>query len=59
MEEQAVWTDLGLAPGLGTEQTGFTNEGHGPNEELVEVLDGHFDRLFSFSFDENGVSVDF
>jgi hypothetical protein len=59
MEEHAIRTDLRLVPGLRTEQTGFADEAHSTGEELVEVLDGHFDRLLSVSFDEKGVAVDF
>ena len=58
MQEHAIRADLGLAPGLGTEQTGFADQGHGADEELVEVLDGHFARLLCLALDDDCVSLD-
>jgi hypothetical protein len=43
--EHAVGTDQGLAPGLGAEQTGVTNQVHRTNQQLVQALDGHFDAV--------------
>jgi len=57
--EHAVRTDLGLTPGLGTEQTGFADEGHGADEELVEVLDGYLGRIFLAQVDNYCVTADF
>jgi len=57
MVEHAVRTNLGLAPGLGTEQTGFVNQVDGASQELIQVLDSDLDRALLIRFHGHQVAV--
>ena len=57
MVEHAVGTNLGLAPGLWAEQTGFTNQGNGTGQELIQVLDSDLDRALLIQFHGHRVAV--
>ena len=44
--DQAIGTDEGLGPRLGTDEARVENEDHRLGNQLVEVLDSHLDVEF-------------
>ena len=57
MEEHAIRTNLGPAPGLGTEQTGFQYQLDGASQELIQVLDRDLDGAFFIHCHSHRVAV--